>query len=122
MELRASVSHKLSVVSSGEEQVVADVAEDTQNPQGIQLRKKTMQQDAFVTQARETISVHEELELAQGKPPVRSVICSNGCAVMTDRKLISGKIVTKANCACRYCTAPTRTASSRWSTRCPSAR
>ena len=61
VELRASVSHKLSVVSSGEEQVVADVAEDTQTPQGIQLRKKTMQQDAFVTQARETISVHEEL-------------------------------------------------------------
>ena len=106
VELRASVSHKLSVVSSGEEQVVADVAEDTQNPQGIQLRKKTMQQDAFVTQARETISVHEELELAQGKPPVRSVICSNGCAVMTDRKLISGKIVTKGELRLQilYCT------------------
>ena len=106
VELRASVSHKLSVVSSGEEQVVADVAEDTQNPQGIQLRKKTMQQDAFVTQARETISVHEELELAQGKPPVRSVICSNGCAVMTDHKLISGKIVTKGELRLQilYCT------------------
>ena len=106
VELRASVSHKLSVVSSGEEQVVADVAEDTQNPQGIQLRKKTMQQDAFITQARETISVHEELELAQGKPPVRSVICSNGCAVMTDRKLISGKIVTKGELRLQilYCT------------------
>ena len=106
VELRASVSHKLSVVSSGEEQVVADVAEDTQNPQSIQLRKKTMQQDAFVTQARETISVHEELELAQGKPPVRSVICSNGCAVMTDHKLISGKIVTKGELRLQilYCT------------------
>ena len=103
LQLR-SVDYKLPYSKSVD--LKSDVAEDTQNPQGIQLRKKTMQQDAFVTQARETISVHEELELAQGKPPVRSVICSNGCAVMTDHKLISGKIVTKGELRLQilYCT------------------
>lgn len=95
IELRASVSHRVGVLSVGEEQAVTDAAEDTENPQGIQLRKKMMQQDSFICQAREVVGVREQLELAAGKPPAKGVIFSQGCAVMSDHKLISGKIITK---------------------------
>lgn len=95
IELRASLSHKLCVISAGEEQVITDAADDTENPMGIQLHKKVLEQNGFVTQVRELIHVNEELELAAGKPSVRSMVASRVCAVMLDHKLISGKIVTK---------------------------
>lgn len=95
IELKAAVGHKICAVSSGEQQVVTDAAEDTQNPLGIQLRKKVMEQNTFVTQVWEMLDIREELELSAGKPAIRNVICSRVCAVILDHKLISGKIITK---------------------------
>lgn len=95
IELRASASHRLCAVSSSQQQAVTEAAEDTENPLGVQLRQKSFEQNSFVSQPRETISVSEQMELGAGKAPVRSIISSNISAVMTDHKLISGKIVTK---------------------------
>lgn len=95
MELRASLSYKICAVSCMQMQAVTDAVDDTENPMGIQLRKKTLEQNSFVTQSRDIMEVNEELELASGKPSVRNLISSRVCAVMNDCKLISGKIITK---------------------------
>lgn len=95
IELRASVEHRICAVSSGEAEVITDAADDTENPSGIQLHRSSLSQTGFVTQARDLLDIQEELELANGKPPIRSILCSHACAVVLDQKLISGKIVTK---------------------------
>ena len=95
IELRASIEHRICAVSSAEEEVITDASEDTENPSGIQLHRSSLSQTGFVTQARDLLDIQEELELADGKPPIRSILCSHACAVVLDQKLISGKIVTK---------------------------
>lgn len=95
VELRASIEHRICAVSSGEEEVLTDAADDTEHPSGIQLHRKTLSQTGFVTQVRDLLEVQEELELSEGKLPIRSILCSHACAVVLDQKLISGKIVTK---------------------------
>ena len=95
LELKLSLSYRVCALSAGEQQLIGDSAEDTQQPQGLQLRKRMLEQCCFVAQPREIIDIREELELGGSKPAVRSMISSRGCAVMSDHKLISGKIVTK---------------------------
>ncbi len=95
LELKLSLSHRVCALSAGGQQLIGDSAEDTQQPQGLQLRKRMLEQCCFVAQPREIIDIREELELGGSKPAVRSMISSRGCAVMSDHKLISGKIVTK---------------------------
>lgn len=67
MELRASLSYKICAVSCMQMQAVTDAVDDTENPMGIQLHKKTLEQNSFVTQSRDIMEVNEELELAMWK-------------------------------------------------------
>lgn len=90
VEVRGAVSHKIRVVSCKEQQAVSDVA-----GMGVQLKKNILDMTSCVVQTRSQMSVKEELELGAGKPSVVSIIKSRCFAVLTDYKVISGKIVTK---------------------------
>lgn len=102
MELRAAVGHKICVVAASQQQAVTDTAqleqtegESPENQSGIQLRKKIAEQNAMIEQATECMDIREELELPKEKPAIRNLIFSRLCAVVSDDKLISGKIISK---------------------------
>lgn len=90
VEVRGAATLKILVVSCGEEKVVSDCT-----GMGVQLKKNIMDITECVAQASSPFTVKEELELGYGKPAVGSIISSKMFAVLTDYKVISGKIVTK---------------------------
>lgn len=95
LELRAALNAQISAIASQEAQVITDVPEEEEHPQGIQLRRRLFSQNGFVTQARQMIDIHEELALPKDKEPIRNILFSRVYATLGDRKMISGKIVTK---------------------------
>ena len=95
LELQAAVTYRLCAFSTVEEKIITAALEQEEQPQGIQLRKKMYHPNSFVRQARQSFDVHEELELFQDKEPIKNILSSRICPVMTNRKVISGKIITR---------------------------
>lgn len=90
LEVRGAATLKIRVTSCGEEKVVSDCT-----GMGVQLKKNILDVTECVAQASSPFTVKEELELGYGKPAIGCVISSRMFAVLTDYKVISGKIVTK---------------------------
>lgn len=90
LEVRGAVTHRIKAVSCAEQEVVTDA-----QGAGVQLRRSTLERTACVCQQRGELEVQETLELSSGKPPVRSIVLSRCTAVVTDSRVLAGRVMTK---------------------------
>ena len=96
LDMRGAVSICAKVTGQSEEQVVCGAGEG-----GLQFWRETAENVKLLPQAVRQLSVREELELGYGKPAVGGVIRCTASAVVSDYKVIAGKVVTKGEVAVR---------------------
>lgn len=90
VDIRGAISVGAKVVAQKSESVVCDAQGG-----GIQLRKQPMSTSCVIGSADRQFTVREELELGHGKPAIGVMIHRQAQAVITDTKLIGGKVVVK---------------------------
>jgi hypothetical protein len=90
------------VISTGQEDIVSNVAGDD-----IEQQKLQVPISQLVGFAQQQFSVDEVLELGQGKPPVDSIVRADAYVNLQEFKIASGKLMTKgeANVKFLYMTA-----------------
>lgn len=90
LEVRGAVTHRIKAISCKEQEVVTDA-----QGAGVQLKKSTLERTACIGQQRGEMEVQETLELSSGKPPVHSIVLSRCTAVVTDSRVLAGRVMTK---------------------------
>lgn len=90
VDIRGAVTIGAKVVAQKSESVVCDAQGG-----GMQLRKNSMSTNCIIGCADRQFTVREELELANGSAAVSSIVRRQVHAVVTDTKIIAGKVVVK---------------------------
>lgn len=91
LEVRGAVTLKVRAMNCSGCEAIRDCG-----GMGIQLKTKSMDINACVSGSENCFVLREELELG-GRPPISQILFSQMQAVLTDYKVISGKIVTKGD-------------------------
>lgn len=89
LELRGAVTLRVQAVNCGQTEVV-----EGGSGLGLQLKQTAVNMDACCWAGESSFDVHEELEL-NSHPPIAQILSSQLQAVLSDHKVISGKIVCK---------------------------
>ena len=92
VDIRGAATIGAKVVAPKSEELVADASGS-----GIQLRRDTVESVCLVGVGERRFTVREELELAQGKPAVGAIIRKTARALVTDCKVIAGKVILKGD-------------------------
>lgn len=90
VDVRGAFTLTVRVMGQRSEEVVSAAEGD-----GIQLRRREIDDDRMVGSAGRRFTVREELELGPARVPADYIIRHAETARMTDCKLIAGKIITK---------------------------
>lgn len=90
IEVRGALKLKVKILSRSQEEVISDA-----QSKGLHLRREMHESTALVEQTGRQFTVREELELGAGKPPAAWIIRAGGIGVVSDFKVIAGKVITK---------------------------
>ena len=91
-----SVRFRVSRIAS--DQVITDASGD-----GIQLKKKTVDGSEAVCRTAKTFRLEEEDAIGDDKPAAARILSVSSAPVLTESKLIKGKILIKGELAVRVC-------------------
>ncbi len=89
LEVRGAVTLNVQAINCTKTELLADG-----EGMGLQLKKKMVEMDGCLFGGESSFTLREELELGS-HPAVGQILSSRVQAVLTDHKVISGKIVTK---------------------------
>ena len=92
IDIRGSVSLAVKVSERRSEQIVSGAEGG-----GLQLRQQMISSTELGGQTESSFAVNEDLELAYGKPAIGSILRSDCTVNVHDSKLVSGKVVAKAD-------------------------
>ncbi len=92
LDIRGAVTSDIKVVCKAENSIITNASGCN-----IQLRKQLVTFPAKRLTADKRVTVIEELELAQDKPPVSQIIRSDCFIEPAEQKMIAGKLVTKGD-------------------------
>ena len=90
LDIRGAVVLKIQAIN----RVSCELTGDAQGA-GIQLKKRVFPVSRLCSCVQKNLSVHEDIELPQGNPPVLSILKAVAHAQVSDCKLIAGKIILK---------------------------
>lgn len=92
LDARGAIGISVKAVAQHTENIMCDAS-----GKKIELRKKKIKNSPVVGNIFRQFSVREELELAAGKPRIVHIINKKVCVQLTDCKIISNKIIIKAD-------------------------
>ena len=92
IDVRGSLSLAVKVAERRSEPVISGAEGG-----GLQLRQEMVSSTELSGQSESSFTVTENLELAYGKPPIGSILRSDCTVNVHDAKLVSGKVVAKAD-------------------------
>ena len=92
IDVRGSLSLAVKVSERRSEPIISDATGG-----GLQLRQQMINSTELSGQAESSFAVTENLELAYGKPAIGSILRSDCTVNVHEAKLVSGKVVAKAD-------------------------
>ncbi len=90
LDIRGAVVLKIQAMN----RVSCELTGDAQGA-GIQLKKRVFPVSRLCACVQQELSIHEDIELPSGNPPVLSILKTSAHAAVSDCKLIAGKIILK---------------------------
>lgn len=90
LDVKGSLSVCAKVTAQKSEQIVSEAA-----GMNVELKRKMLQNSRMIANVSRSFTVKEELEVPSSKPPIASIIRSNGVCVVSDYKVIANKIILK---------------------------
>ena len=96
IEIKGALSISLKVTNQKKEELLCGMEGG-----GVQLKKKTYTVTSVVGQLSRQFTLHEDLEIGYGKPAAAAVISYSAKAIVSDFKVISGKIIAKGEVVVR---------------------
>ncbi len=92
LDMRGAMDIKVIVTTPIHEEIISDA-----DGAGIQLRRSSLYQELLKSQAETMFDVDEELELGRHSPPVKEILRTSANALVTDIKVITGKVIIKGD-------------------------
>lgn len=89
LEVRGALTLRVRAINCAQNELLHD-AEGA----GIQLKKQSVEMDSCIGGSESAFTLREELDLGN-EPPIAQILSSRAQAVVTDCKLLSGRIITK---------------------------
>lgn len=92
IDVRGAINLSVKIYANREDSILSDA-----QGAGVQLRRKMINCTKITNHMRTFFPLEEELEIGYGKPPIGSIIRSDGKISVIDHKIVSGKVILKGD-------------------------